>query len=40
MNIPVEINAGQFLAFAALAIAGGVAVGIAIGIRLYERHGK
>ena len=40
MNFPIDINAGQFLAFAALAIAGGVAFGIAIGINLYARHGK
>ena len=40
MNFPIGINAGQFLGLAALAIAGGVAFGIAIGIRLYERCGK
>ena len=40
MNIPIDINAGQFLAFAALAIAGGVAFGIAIGIKLYSRYGR
>ena len=40
MNLPIDINAGQFLAFAALSLAGGVAFGIAIGIRLYERFGK
>ena len=40
MNLPIDISVGQFLAFAALAIAGGVAFGIAIGIRLYERCGK
>ena len=40
MNLPIEINAGQFLAFAALAIAGGVAFGIAIGIKLYSRYGR
>ena len=38
MNI--ELSATQFLGLAALAIAGGVAFGIAIGIRLYERCGK
>ena len=38
MNI--EITATQFLGLAALAIAGGVAIGIAVGIRLYERFGK
>ena len=38
MNI--EITATQFLGLAALAIAGGVAFGIAIGINLYERFGK
>ena len=36
----VELSATQFLELAALAIAGGVAFGIAIGIRLYERCGK
>ena len=36
----VELPATQFLGLAALAIAGGVAFGIAIGIRLYERFGK
>ena len=38
MNI--EFSAIEFLAFAALALAGGVAIGIAVGIRLYERFGK
>ena len=38
MNI--EITATQFLGIAALAIAGGVAIGIAVGINLYERFGK
>ena len=33
----VELPATQFLGLAALALAGGVAFGIAIGIRLYER---
>jgi hypothetical protein len=36
----VELPATQFLGLAALAIATGVAFGIAIGIRLYERCGK
>lgn len=36
----VELSATQFLGLAALAIAGGVAFGIAIGIRLYERCGR
>lgn len=36
----VELSATHFLGLAALAIAGGVAFGIAIGIRLYERCGK
>ena len=40
MNFPIDINAGQFLAFAALALATGVCFGIAIGINLYARHGK
>ena len=38
MNI--ELSTPQFLGLAALAIAGGVAFGIAIGINLYARHGK
>lgn len=40
MNLPIDINAGQFLAFAALALATGVCFGIAIGINLCARHGK
>ena len=36
----VELSATQFLGLAALALAGGVAFGIAIGIRLYERCGR
>ena len=40
MNLPIDISAGQFLAFTALVLAGGVAFGIAIGINLYARHGK
>ena len=36
----VELSATQFLGLAALALAGGVALGIAIGINLYARHGK
>ena len=36
----IEITATQFLGLAALALAGGVAIGIAVGIRLYERFGK
>ena len=36
----VELSATQFLGLAALAIAGGVAFGIAIGINLYARYGK
>ena len=36
----VELSATQFLGLAALAIAGGVPFGIAIGINLYARHGK
>ena len=38
MNI--EITATQFLGLVALALAGGVAIGIAVGINLYERFGK
>ena len=40
MSHPIDINATQLLILVALAIAGGVAFGIAIGIRLYERCGK
>ena len=36
----VELSATQFLGLVALAIAGGVAIGIALGINLYERFGK
>ena len=36
----VKLSATQFLGLAALAIAGGVAFGIAIGINLYARYGK
>ena len=36
----VELSATQFLGLAALAIAGGVAFGIAIGINLYARAGR
>lgn len=36
----IELSATQFLGLAALAIAGGVAFGIAIGINLYAGHGK
>ena len=36
----IELSTAQFLAFAALAIAGGVAFGISIGIRLYSRYGR
>ncbi len=38
MNI--ELTTAQFLGLAALALAGGVAIGISIGINLYARHGK
>ena len=38
MNI--ELSTSQFLGLAALAIAGGVAFGIAIGINLYARAGR
>lgn len=36
----VELSATQFLGLAALALAGGVAIGISIGIRLYSRYGR
>ena len=38
MNI--EFTTIEFLSFAALALAGGVAIGIAIGIHLYSRCGR
>lgn len=38
MNI--ELTTAQFLGLAALALAGGVAIGISIGIRLYSRCGR
>ena len=36
MSLPIDINAGQLLAFAVLALAAGVCFGIAIGIELYR----
>lgn len=36
----VELPATQFLGLAALALAGGVAIGISIGISLYSRYGR
>ena len=38
MNI--ELTTAQLLSLAALALAGGVAIGISIGIRLYSRYGR
>lgn len=40
MSYPIDINATQLLSLAALALAGGVAFGIAIGIKLYSRYGR
>lgn len=40
MSYPIDINATQLLSLAALAIAGGVAIGISIGIKIYARYGK
>lgn len=40
MSYPIDINATQLLILTALVFAGGVAFGIAIGIRLYERCGR
>ena len=40
MNFPIDINAGQFLAFAALALATGVCFGISIGINIRDRYGR
>jgi hypothetical protein len=39
-NPIVELTTAQFLGLAALAIAGGVAFGIAIGIKIYARYGR
>ena len=36
----VELPATQFLGLAALALAGGVAIGISIGIKIYARYGR
>ena len=36
----IELSTAQFLMLAALALAGGVAIGIAIGIDLYSRCGR
>ena len=36
MSMPIDINAGQFLAFAALALATGAAVGFALGVKIYK----
>ena len=38
MNI--ELTTAQFLGLAALALAGGVAIGISIGIKIYARYGR
>ena len=40
MSYPIDINATQLLSLAALALAGGVAIGISIGIKIYARYGK
>lgn len=40
MSYPIDINATQLLSLAALAIAGGVAIGISIGIKIYARYGR
>ena len=40
MSLPIDINAGQFLACAALFLACGVAAGVALGIELYARYGR
>lgn len=40
MSLPIDINAGQFLAFAALALAAGVCIGIKIGIEICIRYGR
>ena len=40
MSNPIDINATQLLSLAALALAGGVAIGISIGIKIYARYGR
>ena len=40
MSYPIDINATQLLILVALVLAGGVAFGIAIGIKLYSRYGR
>lgn len=40
MSYPIDINATQLLILVALVLAGGVAIGISIGIRLYSRYGR
>ena len=40
MNFPIDITAAQFLAFAALALVGGITLGVGIGIKLYARYGR
>lgn len=35
MNFPIDMNAWQFLAFAALALATGVTIGFALGVKFY-----
>ena len=38
LTMPIEINAGQFLAFAALALLTGAAVGFAVAVRVAARQ--
>lgn len=38
LTMPIEINAGQFLAFAALALLAGAAVGFAVAIKVAARQ--
>ena len=40
MSYPIDINATQLLILAALVFAGGVAIGISIGIKIYARYGR
>lgn len=40
MSYPIDINATQLLILVALAITGGVAFGIAIGIKIYAHYGR
>ena len=36
-TMPISINAGQFLAFAALTLVAGAAIGFAVALKIAER---